>query len=342
MSGGLQGSTVSGKKWFVTFIDDHSRLCWIYLMSEKTEVEKILIDFYKMVENQFQTKISILHTDNGKEYFNKYLGHFLCEKGIQHQSTCIDTPQQNGIAERKNKHLLEVARAIMFSTNVPKYLWGEAVLTASFLINRMPTRILKYKTPLECFKQIFPQSRIHSELPLKVFGCTAYVHIPSKFRSKLDPRAEKCVFIGYAPNKKGYKCYNPQTKKIFISMDVIFLENQPFFQKHFLQGEKQESREENYFWDLSATPLPNILLDSPSDISNSTSDSQNKENVVQDYENNGNPCPLLSNTNDSQAGGETLQNHSNRETLVYTRRRLHHKSKNPPDKIGRASCRERV
>ena len=75
-----------------------------------------------MVQTQFQTKISILHTDNGTEYFNELLGNLLKEKGIYHQSTCADTPQQNGIAERKNKHLLEVARAIMFSLNVPKYL----------------------------------------------------------------------------------------------------------------------------------------------------------------------------------------------------------------------------
>ena len=97
-------------------------LCWVYLTNEKFEVEKLFKEFYKMVETQFQTKISILHTDNGIEYFNKLLGNFLKEKGIHYQSTCVDT--QNEIAERKNKHLLEMARAIMFSINVPKYLWG--------------------------------------------------------------------------------------------------------------------------------------------------------------------------------------------------------------------------
>ena len=70
-------------------------------MKAKSEVDKIFKNFYKLIENQFQTKISILRTDNGKEYFNQYLGEFLTEKGIQHQSTCQDTPQQNGIAERK-------------------------------------------------------------------------------------------------------------------------------------------------------------------------------------------------------------------------------------------------
>lgn len=93
-------------------------------MKEKSEVEHIFTDFYKMIETQFQTKISILRTDNGTEYFNNTLENFLIEKGILHQSTCPDTPEQNGIAERKNKHLLEIARAMMFYMHIPKYLWG--------------------------------------------------------------------------------------------------------------------------------------------------------------------------------------------------------------------------
>ena len=138
-----------------------------------------------MIETQFQTKIGILHTDNGTEYFNQILGSFMRIKGIHHQSTCVDTPQQNGIAKRKNKHLLEVSRAIMFSMHVPKYLWGEAVLT-SYLINRMPTRVLNYSTPLECLKKCFHETRIPSNLPLKIFGCTVYVHLSSTEQSKLE------------------------------------------------------------------------------------------------------------------------------------------------------------
>ena len=186
-------------------------------MKEKSKVGKLFQTLYNMIETQFQVKIGIFHTDNGTKYFNEFLGSFLKEKGIHHQSTCVNTPQQNGIAERKNKHLLEVARAIMFSMNVPRYFWVEAVLIAFYLINQMPTKILKYSTPLECFQKIFPLSRRYSDLPLKVFGCILFVHLPNHNRSKLDQKvfgcivlaAEKCVFIGYASNQKGYKCYNP-------------------------------------------------------------------------------------------------------------------------------------
>lgn len=89
------------------------------------KLEFFFKDFYTMVETQFQKKIRVLHNDNGTEYYKGILEIFLKEKGIHHRSTCVATPQQNGIAERKNKHLLEVTHAIMFSMNIPKYLWGE-------------------------------------------------------------------------------------------------------------------------------------------------------------------------------------------------------------------------
>ena len=120
---------------------------------------------------------------------------------------------------------------MMFYMNLPKYLWGD-VLTTSYLINRMPSKVLQYITPLESLKFFFPESRINSDLPLKIFGCIAYVHTPKKSQSKLDPRAEKCVFVGYAPNKKGYKFFNPLTHKFYVTMDATFLEDLPFFNKN--------------------------------------------------------------------------------------------------------------
>lgn len=90
----------------------------------------------------------------------------------------------------------------MFSMNVPKYLWGNALLTACYLINRMPSRVLKYETPLQVLKNCFPTSRITMNIPFKVFGCVCYVYISNVFRSTLDPKTEKYVFLSYASNKK--------------------------------------------------------------------------------------------------------------------------------------------
>ena len=109
-------------KWFITFIDDHTRACWVYLLKEKSDAEKTFKNFYTMIQNQFQAKIQVLRTDNGREYFNTILGSYLLEYGIIHQSSFVDSPQQNVIAKRKNRHLHEVAHSLLFTTYVPKYL----------------------------------------------------------------------------------------------------------------------------------------------------------------------------------------------------------------------------
>ncbi|KAJ4721161.1 Retrovirus-related Pol polyprotein from transposon TNT 1-94 [Melia azedarach] len=196
-----------------------------------------------MIENQFQQQIKILRSDNGAEYYSEVLGKYLEKQGIIHQSSCVGTPQQNGIAERKNIHLLEVARALLFQMKVSKVFWGDAILTACYLINRMPTRVLNFDTPFKTLEKSFPSSKhLISSLSPRVFGCTAYVHNQDIHKSKLDPRALKCMFVGYSPFKKGYKCFHPPTRKYFVSLDVTFVENQPY--QPTLQGENTRIEEE--------------------------------------------------------------------------------------------------
>ncbi|RVW56043.1 Retrovirus-related Pol polyprotein from transposon TNT 1-94 [Vitis vinifera] len=178
------------------------------------------------------------------------VGEFLAQEGIVHLSSCVDTPQQNGIAERKNRHLLEVARSLMFSMNVPKLFWGQAVLTAAYLINRMSSRVLKFQTPCQTLLKSFPTTRLISTVPPKIFGCSVFVHINQQHRSKLDPRSLKCIFLGYSSNQKGYKCYSPVTRKFYNSMDVTFFETQPYYPKNDIQGEN--STQEYQFWDLES------------------------------------------------------------------------------------------
>lgn len=218
-------ANISGSRWFVTFIDDYTRLTWVYLMKSKSEVASIFPSFHKFIQNQFGTKIQTFRSDNGKEYFNQELDTYFEKEGILHHSSCTNTPQQNGVAERKNRHLLEVARALLFQMKVPKTYWGEAVLTASYLINRMPSRVLQTQSPIQRLKALFPNFQGIGSLAPKVFGCSVYVHDQSPTRGKLDPRAIKCVFLGYSSTKKGYKCYHPSTKKIYVSMDVTFVES---------------------------------------------------------------------------------------------------------------------
>ncbi|RVW30563.1 Retrovirus-related Pol polyprotein from transposon TNT 1-94 [Vitis vinifera] len=231
---------ISGTRWFVTFVDDHTRVTWVFLMKEKSEVGHIFQTFNLMVQNQFNSKIQVLKSDNAKEYFTSSLSTYLQNHGIIHISSCVDTPQQNGVAERKNRHLLEVARCLMFSSNVPNYFWGEAILTATYLINRMPSRVLTFQSPRQLFLKQFPHTHAaSSDLPLKVFGCTAFVHVYPQNRSKFAPRANKCIFLGYSPTQKGYKCYSPTNKRFYTTMDVSFFEHVFFYPKSHVQGEHE-------------------------------------------------------------------------------------------------------
>jgi len=172
-------------------------------------------------------------------------------------------------SQKKNKHLLEVTRAFVFTNGVPKYLLGDALLTATYLINRMPTKVLDYKTPLSVFKNTFHASKLTTDLPLRVFECSAFVHIHSQNRGKLDSRARKCIFVGYALNQRGYKCYDVSSKKMFVIMDVTFFESQLFFSTHF-QGESL--REDSNFeieTEIETARSSNFLINTElGDVSN--------------------------------------------------------------------------
>jgi hypothetical protein len=215
---------VSGVKYFVTFIDCYSRMTWLYLMKHKNEVLDCFKDFCACAKTQFNTHVKIIRSDNGTEYVNTEFISFLSREGILHQTSCPDTPPQNGVAERKNRHLLEVAYSLMYTINVPKFLWSEAVMTATHLINRMPSRILGMKTPCELL-----YGKNEFTVPPKVFGCTCFVRDHRPYIGKLDPRVVKCIFVGYSCGQKGYKCWNPSERRMFVSLDVTFQEAIPFY-----------------------------------------------------------------------------------------------------------------
>lgn len=152
-------------------------------MKHKSDTNLIIQNFVTLIKTQFNTTIKTLRSNNGLEYMDKNVQEFLRKQGIHHQTACTYTPQQNGVAERKNRHLIEVTRAIMFAKQVPKFYWGEAILTATYLINRLPSRILSFQTPVDVLKGCFPFTQLVSVLPVKVSGSVAYVHLPQHTRS---------------------------------------------------------------------------------------------------------------------------------------------------------------
>ena len=193
-------ASLSGAHYFLTIVDDHTRCTWIFLMKCKSETCLLIQSFYSYVETQFNKKIKVLRSDNGLE-FNMI--DFYRIKGIIHEKSCVNTPQQNGIVERKHGHLLNVARALRFQAALPLQFWGECVLTAAYLINRTPNPLLNGKTPYEMLFEAIP-----SYSHLKVFGCLCYATNTNTSKTKFDARATRCIFLGYPYAQKGYKLYD--------------------------------------------------------------------------------------------------------------------------------------
>lgn len=223
--GPLKAKSIGGCKWFVTFIDDYTRKVFVYPMKKKSEVFKKFVDFKNFAERQSECKLKILRSDNGTEYINKNF-ELLCSKiGILHQKSVPYTPQQNGLAERMNRTLLDRVRCMLIDSGLSRGFWAEALCTAARIINSVPCKGTKDKSPDELWAGKIPDFNV-----LKVFGCTAFAHVPKQKRGKLDDKSKECTFVGYSEESKAYRLYCRASKKIIISRDVNFIENE--FENH--------------------------------------------------------------------------------------------------------------
>ena len=198
--------STNGATYFLTLVDDHSRAVWTYLMSAKSEVSQLIRNFCAMTERQFGKPVKLFRTDNGTEFM--CLSSYFLEHGILHETSCVDTPQQNRRVERKHRHILNVARACLFHSHMPVKFWGENILTATHLINCTPSSVLKGKTPYEILYGKRPSYGM-----LRTFGCLCYVHTRSRDKVKFGPRSKKCVFVGYPYGKKAWRIFDLETEK---------------------------------------------------------------------------------------------------------------------------------
>lgn len=158
----------NGAQYFLTIVDDYTRAVWVYLLKEKSDVPNILMSFCIMVQMQFNTKVKVIRSDNGTEFTSNTVQNFLRREGILHETSCVGTPEQNGSVERKHRHILNVARALRFQASLPISFWGECMLTAVHLINRIPTMANGGVTPHE---MLFGKPSTYEHL--RVFGCFA-------------------------------------------------------------------------------------------------------------------------------------------------------------------------
>ena len=189
------------------------------MMANKSEVFYKFKVFKALVENQRGHKIKCLKTDNGGEFCSLEFDNYCADNGIRRVNVVPYTPQENGAAERLNRTIMEKAWCMLSNAGLGKEFWAEACNTAVYLINRSPSSRLNFEIPEEEW-----QGRRISYSHLKVFGCQAFAHVPKEKRSKLDPKSEPCIFVGYGEDQFGFRLWSLTDKKIIRSRDVIFNE----------------------------------------------------------------------------------------------------------------------
>uniref|UniRef100_A0A2N9GPK3 Integrase catalytic domain-containing protein n=1 Tax=Fagus sylvatica TaxID=28930 RepID=A0A2N9GPK3_FAGSY len=205
----------------------------------KDEALESFIHYKKEVENQLNKKIKVLRSDRGGEYESPF-GEFCSQHGIVHQTTAPYSPQQNGVAERKNRTLKEMMNAMLISSGLPQNLWGEAILSANYILNKLPQKKLD-KTPYELWKGRTPSYQF-----LKVWGCLAKVAVPIPKKVKIGPKTVDCVFIGYAHNSSAYRflIHKSDIPDMHVNT-IIESRNASFFEEIFPCKPTQETNSLN-------------------------------------------------------------------------------------------------
>lgn len=197
----------SNKMYVITFIDDYSRKMWTYLLHAKSEAFLMFKRFKNMVEKEIGDYICCLRTDRGGEFTSSAFNEFCSSNGISRQLTTTYSPQQNGVAERRNRTLMNMVRCVLNDKEIPLKFWPEAVNWAVHVLNRCPTLAIQDKTPEEAWSGMKP-----SVEHFKIFGCIGHVHIPDVRRKKLDNKSFKCVFLGMSQESKAYRMFDPKLK----------------------------------------------------------------------------------------------------------------------------------
>ena len=205
-----------GYEYFVTFTDDYARYGYIYLMRQKSETFTKFREYKAEAEKQLGLHIKELRSDRGGEYLSGEFKSYLTQEGIVSQLSAPGTPQQNGVAERRNRTLQDMVRSMLSYSSLPISFWGYAIETAMYLLNLVPSKTVP-KTPTELWK-----GRKPSLSHIRIWGAPA--HVLRKDPNKLESRTEVYMFVGYPKGTRGGLFYSPSDKKVIVSTHATFLE----------------------------------------------------------------------------------------------------------------------
>ncbi|KAJ0726566.1 putative RNA-directed DNA polymerase [Helianthus annuus] len=211
-------TSFDGHNYFLLCVDHYSKFMWFFPLKLKSDVFETFKQFITMAVRQFQTKLKSVQTDWGGEF--RRLSPLFLERGIIHRLSCPHTSEQNGVVERRHRHVVETGLTLLAQSHVPQRFWDFAFGTAVYLINRMPSRSNSRVSP---FEQLFRYQPDFSFL--RVFGCQCYPHLRAYNSHKLDFRSIPCVFLGYSTLHHGYRCFDPKTNRLYVARHVRFHEH---------------------------------------------------------------------------------------------------------------------
>ncbi|GJU16527.1 putative ribonuclease H-like domain-containing protein [Tanacetum coccineum] len=210
------------KSYCLVVTDDFSRFSWVFFLATKDETSGILKTFITEIENQLDYKVKVIKSDNGTEFKNSVMNQFYEMKGIKREFSVARTPQQNGVAERRNRTLIEATRTMLVDSKLPTTFWAEAVNTACYVLNRVLVIKPHNKTPYEL---------IHGRTPLidfmKPFGCPVTILNTRDHLGKFDGKADEGFFVGYSVVSKAMRVFNKRTRIVEETLNIRFLENTP-------------------------------------------------------------------------------------------------------------------
>lgn len=212
--------------FYALFVDDFTRFSWLFPLKNKSNFFECFLRFQRQVENQLERKINFFQCDGGGEFNSKVFINHLNSCGIQKQVSCPYTPEQNGVAERKHRHITETALTMIFHASLPLKLWPDVFFAAVYVINRMPLSSIKNKSPYELLFRRTPEYN-----GLKILGFLCFPYLRDHNKNKFERKSYPCVFIGYSPLHKHYRCLQPETNRVYTSRHVVFYETIFSFEK---------------------------------------------------------------------------------------------------------------
>ncbi|GKC27949.1 ribonuclease H-like domain-containing protein [Tanacetum coccineum] len=244
--GPVSVESVNRKKYCLVVTDDCSKFSWVFFLAYKDETYDMLHDLIVGLENKLRHKVKTIRCDHGTEFKNQLMNEFCAKKGIKREYSIARTPQQNGVAERKNRTLIEAARTMLADSLLPIQFWAEAVNTACYVLNRVLVTKPQMKTPYEILMGRSPNISF-----MRPFGCPLTILNTLDQLGKFDGKSEEGYLLGYSTNSKGFRVYNRVTRKVQgIIFHADFLENQ----------ENQKGKGPDWMFDLELlTPSMNYI-----------------------------------------------------------------------------------